>query len=275
MPRDSDIQNIFEIADDSLQGILGYYLYILAMQKSSNSRLIMNNLPDSVDESKEPAIPLTFSWIRFYKKEDLVNALKEPVFECFQSRITLLVMVSIFEVALGNFIKILNEKGHTQSLTIRASAKSRLKWAHTSSIKCDVGDKKAIERLSSTFSIIDNARRLRNLIIHNQGIFEERYRTDGIVFEKSKMEFHRGYELYEKNLELKFPILLDSKDVFRFSQAHIEVLHILHNYLQKRYFGFPRAYSYVRENKPIEWEKALWGEAKVLTSTAKLQYIKK
>ena len=80
-------------------------------------------------------------------------------------------MVSVFEVALENLIKSINEKGHIQHLPSRLSARRRLLWAYNSSLKCDIGDKEAIKRLSMTCSIIDNARRLRNLIVHNQGIF--------------------------------------------------------------------------------------------------------
>ncbi len=272
MTRDPDIQKIFEIADDSLQGVLGYNLYIMALQKTANPSLIMKYLPNSVDDTKQPAIPLTFSWIRYYRKEELLEAFKEPVFEFFQSRITLLAMVSVFEVALGNFIATLNEKGHTQLMSPSDPAYKKLKWAYASSINCDIGDKKAIVRLSLTYSIIDNARRLRNLIVHNQGIFDESYKTQAIEFEDSKIEFHNLYEVYENNRNDKIPVILNGGDVIRFSQAHIEVLHILHNYLQKEYFGFPRPYNYSRENKPIKWDKVLWGEAKVASTRAQIYY---
>ena len=34
MHRDPVIQRVFEIADDSLHGIIGYYIYIAAMQRA-------------------------------------------------------------------------------------------------------------------------------------------------------------------------------------------------------------------------------------------------
>jgi len=263
MSRDPGIQKIFEIADDSLQGVLGYHLYVLAMQKSSNSHILFQHLPDNPNDPNNPVIPHTFSWARYYKKEDLIDAMKEPFFELFQSRISLIAMVSVFEVALDNFIKCLNEKGHKQPVSEESTYKKWLKWAYKSSLKCDIGDKKAIERLSTTYPIIDNARRLRNSIVHNQGVFTKFYKTDAIKFDKSNVELHELYKIYEKNPQEIIPIVITTEEIIKFSEAHIEVLHILHNYLQKEYFGFPRPYVYKIQNKPIEWNKALWGQATI------------
>ena len=261
MSRDPDIKRIFEIADDSLQGVLGYHLYVLAMQKSFNSKILINHLPDNPKEPNNPAIPHTFTWVRYYRKEGLIDAMKEPFFEHFQSRISLIAMVSVFDVALDNFIKCLNEKGYRQSVDENSKYYKQLEWAYESSLKCDIGDEKAIKRLSTTYPIIDNARRLRNSIVHNQGIFTKFYKTDAIKFDKSKVELHELYKIYEKNPQEKIPIIITTEEIIKFSKAHIEVLHILHNYLQKRYFGFQRPYVYKIQNKPIEWNKALWGQA--------------
>ena len=63
MNRNSDIQRVFEIADDSLQGVLGYHLYVIAMQKTVDPEKLLVHLPDKV-------IPHTFSWVRYYDKND-------------------------------------------------------------------------------------------------------------------------------------------------------------------------------------------------------------
>lgn len=34
MVRDKEIQKIFEIADDSLQGVLGYHYYVMALNET-------------------------------------------------------------------------------------------------------------------------------------------------------------------------------------------------------------------------------------------------
>ena len=103
MNRDTEIQRIFEIADDSLQGVLGYHLYVTAMQTEASVEKIWKHLPDE-------SIPHTFSWIRFYRKQDLTNAFRPPVFQFFQSRVSLLAMTTVFEVALENFIRCLKCK---------------------------------------------------------------------------------------------------------------------------------------------------------------------
>jgi hypothetical protein len=257
MNRDSDILRTFEIADDSLQGVLGYHLYATSMQQVANESAILTRLPDE-------KIPHTFSWFRYYDKQDLVNAFRVPVFELYQSRISLIAMTNVFEVALDSFILSLGEKGYPPKFKKKyPSYKDHIEWAYLESLKCDIGDKEAINRLPTTFGIVDNARRLRNLIVHNQGLFDTPYESQAIVSNNIQTEFVPDYWKFKKNQKLQVPIVMVTNDIVRFSMAHIEVLHVLHNGLQKRYFGFPEPYDYGRARKGIEWNKILWGSAKV------------
>ena len=266
MNRDTDIQRVFEIADDSLQGVLGYHLYITAMQKDVNVKKIWNHLPDE-------SIPHTFSWVRFYRKQDLTDAFRPPVFQLFQSRISLIAMTNMFEVALENFIRYLDQKGHPQFLKgkkllrkekEKLSYKTSIKWAYKESRKCEIGDKEAIKRLPITFGMIDNARRLRNLVVHNHGLFDTFYEEDAIDYDGIVKELHPHYQQsFKKNPHKPTPVIITTEYFIRFSKAHIEVLHVLHNSIQKEYFGFSKAYSYLQEKKPIEWNRALWGNAEV------------
>ncbi|MFQ6088245.1 MAG: hypothetical protein ACE5K0_05015 [Candidatus Methanofastidiosia archaeon] len=98
MERNKEIQDIFEIGDDSLQGVLGYHLYVTAMYKATNKNLLRDQLPDGL-------IPHTHSWNRFYTKEDLMEKM-ESIFELYQSRINLIAMVNVFEVVLKRLIDI-------------------------------------------------------------------------------------------------------------------------------------------------------------------------
>lgn len=257
MDRNLDIQKVFEVADDSLQGVLGYHLYIIAMQKSVDVKKIWEYLPDT-------AIPHTFSWNRYYQKQDLTDTLT-PIFEYYQSRISLIAMVNVFEVALGNFIYHLDQNGHPQTLNGKKlkgkdeKYKPCIKWAYLEVRKCDIGDEKAIKRLPKTFGKIDNARRFRNLIVHNHGLFTKRYEEDAINVMDIEIELHPDYAKFKKNPQIPIPIKLTTKDIIDFSSSHIEVLHILHNSTQKNFFGFSEAYDYRKEQKRIEWDKALWG----------------
>ena len=257
MTRNKDIQEVFEIGDDSLQGVLGYHFYVTAMQKSASLEKMHEYLPNEV-------IPHTFSWNRYYRKEDLTNTL-EPIFELYQSRISLIAIVNVFEVALDNFIYFLNKKGHPQTvngnkLRDGENYKTCIKWAYQKTLDCDIGDEEAIKRLPITFGKIDNARRLRNLIVHNHGIFTERYERDVINLKNIQIELHQDYSKFQKNPQRSVPIEITTNEIIDFSKSHIEILHILHNTLQKKYFNVLEAYDYRKENKLIEWNKVLWGK---------------
>ena len=263
MKRDLDIQKVFETADDSLQGVLGYHLYVIALQKSADIEGILEYLPDQ-------RIPITFSWDRFYSKQDLTNAFKSPFFELYQSRISLVAVTNVFEVALKNFIFNLDQKGYNQSLNGKEltertlSYKKCIKWAYDKSTKCDIGDKEAIKRLPKTFGMIDDARRLRNLIVHNHGLFNQIYEKDAISTDGIEKYLHSHYQqFFQKNPQRLVPVIITTNDIVGFCRAHIEVIHVLHNSVQKGYFEFPKAYSYRRQRKGIEWKKVLWGGAKV------------
>jgi len=264
MNRDPDIQRVFETADDSLQGVLGYHLYVIAMQKGVDVENLLEHLPDR-------SIPHTFSWVRYYDKQDLVNTFNPLIFELFQSRISLIAMTNVYEVALENLISCLNKKGHPQYLNEKRLRDSKrlyykdcIKWAYDEAKKCDIGDTDAIKRLPTTFGLIDNARRLRNLIVHNHGLYNIHYEKDVIDYREITKNLHPHYvQLFKKNPQRLTPVMITTKDIILLSQAHIEAVHLLHNSLQKNYFGFPNAYDYREENKAIEWEKVLLGNAKV------------
>ena len=227
------------------------------MQSASNIEKITEYLPNV-------SFPMTFDWVRFYEKQDLVQAFKPPVLEFYQSRISLTSVVTAFEVALDGFINCLVKKGYNQEIKNQNQIKHCIKWAYEQLSPCYIGYKDAIERLPVTFGIIDNARRLRNLIIHNQGLFDQGYEKDAIRFRDIRIDMHPHYSFYEANPQKPIPVILNTADFLRFSKAHLEALHLLHNEIQKKYFDYNLGYDYRVENKAIEWNKALWGSANVV-----------
>lgn len=254
--RDKDIQRVFEIADDSLQGILGHYLYVLALQSTSNVDKVLESLP-------QDKFQMTFSWDRYYDKRDLVQAFtNKPIFEIYQARASLTSIVTVFNVALNGFIEHLRTKGHKQKIG-DTNFENCIKWAYEQLSPCDIGDTEAIKRLPVTFGILDNARRLRNLIIHNQGLFDDSYEKQVIHFKDIAVEIHPNYSFYKANPQKSTPVIIDTGYFLRFSKAHLEVLHLLHNSIQKKYFGCQKAYDYLTEGKIIKWDTALWGSANV------------
>jgi hypothetical protein len=254
MKRDPDIQKVFEVADDSLQGVLGYHLYTIAAQKSADAKKIGTYLPDD-------RIPITFDWDRFYNKQELVDLFTSPFFELVQARISLIATTNVFDAALNRFVEHLSEKGFRQKP--RQSYKQRIEWAYQESLKSDIGNKNTLDRLPGTFGIVDNARRLRNLIVHNHGLFDEKYKTDAIDSHGIQIDLHPGYDESKKPSKKAIPVLITTDYLIRFIRAHIEVLHVLHNGIQKRFFGVAEGYSYELERKPIEWRSILLGNSKV------------
>jgi hypothetical protein len=57
--------------------------------------------------------------------------------------------------------------------------------------------------------------------------------------------------------------MIETEYFLMFSKAHLEVLHLLHNSIQKKYFGCERGYDYRIEKKGIRWDKALWASANI------------
>lgn len=260
MARDSDILTVFEVADDSLQGVLGYHLYVSALQETKDISEVLSRLPDNT-------IPHTFSWVRRYQKESLINAFGQSQFEYYQCRITLMAMTNVYEVVLASLIDCLNKKGLTQyvdgkRVSRRSSYRVRIKWAFQEASKCDFGDNEALARLPITFGIIDNARRLRNIIVHSHGLFNSKYESDAIG-SGINVEMELAYESYKQKPDTLVPVDVKNEDIIRFSCAHIETLHVLHNHIQKDYFGFAEPYDYHRANKAIEWERVLWGGSNI------------
>ena len=69
-----------------------------------------------------------------------------------------------------------------------------------------------------TLGIIDNARRLRNRIVHDNGLFKESYEKDTIKDPEGRELFevqtHPGYYIFEKNTKTNIPIILTPEYVF-------------------------------------------------------------
>lgn len=258
--RDSDVQSLFEVADDSLQDILAFHFYNMSMKNNVSEKQLWNCLPEKM--------PITFHWVRFYSKEQLTSEMGR-LFEPIHSRVTFVFITSIFEAFLADLVNILNDKGKPQRLNSggqelkgdRIPAKTLIRWAYQEALKyTNKNAEDMIRGLPFTFGIIDDARRLRNLIVHRKGLFNENYETDAINENNIVVCSHPDYNLYKRDKSLKIPVRLNKDAIITCNQAHIEALHLLHNSIQQRSFNFPGdGYSYREEKKPIEWGRSLRG----------------
>ena len=252
MPRDARTTEIFEIADDSLQGLVGYYLYVLQAVKCAPFNCIVDNLPPK-------QIPITHSWDRLYRPQELA-ATMGVLFETYHRRICLVSMVNIFEVATRSFVERLTEAKEPQRIQgdIR-SYKTRLKWVFPKVSGSSYGDAAMQARIPRLCLEVDHARRLRNISVHNNGLFNDKYSTDAIPVGNHAALMHWGFQNFAADRSKPVPMALSADDYSGFTRSHIELLHFLHHEIQSQAFGDTTPYDYRHERKRIEWHRLLSG----------------
>lgn len=204
-------------------------------------------------------IPLTHEWDRHYNPEELVRTMRE-LFVAYHTRICLVAMVNIFEVATASFLERLSEAGHPQ--TVRDNGKwykSRLEWVFKKVEKSKYGSTAMQGRITQLCLNVDHARRLRNISVHNNGLFDERYETDAILVCDHPGLTHDDFQNFKADKSKPATMLLRPDDYVQLSKSHIELLHFLHHELQSQDFGDTTPYDYRREGKRIEWHRLLLG----------------
>jgi len=143
---------------------------------------------------------------------------------------------------------------------------------------------KIIERVPELCLDVDHARRLRNVFMHNRGLFDKRYGTDAMEVPgrqpKMRQEFlreflpackqkiptyfsHKEFTEYMKKFlkgpEQDVPVLLTSEEYIEYSLSHIGLLHVLHDLIQRKYFGLTDSgYYYPLERPRLEPKRAEW-----------------
>ena len=250
MSRNAEIQKIFEIADDSLQGLFGYHLYTIAAVGSAPEDGIRSSLP-------EKSIPLTHGWDRNYSREEFITAMKQ-LFIPYHTRVAIVAMANIFEVATGDFLECLIRLNKSQAVQGNPKHyKSRLSWVF-SKVQSYNQDKGMRERIPQVCLNVDHARRIRNISVHNNGLFDEEYETDAILV-SGKAELHENYQKFKKDIKKPVPLILNPYQYLTLSKSHIELLHIFHHEIQRQDFNERGSYHYGTEDKNIEWHRVLFG----------------
>lgn len=246
MPRDKVIRKSFEIADDGMQGVIAYCLYGLACKQSASEDKILVNLP-------EKAIQITHDWVRFYTPTNLIQAMND-YFEPYHARVSLISIISIFEGALANFIdRLVVTKKMVKPR--KSNYKARLEWAFDMSLQSKYAN---VSRIPYLCLDIDHARRIRNLWMHNNGLFDKGY-EDCISVSGHTPIIDPSYLEYKNGRKKKVPVILKTDGFLKMGLSHIELLHQLHHSIQKTHFGQIRSYSYVAARKRIEWHRLLIG----------------
>jgi hypothetical protein len=244
--RDLPITETFTTADDAMQGLWGSHTYVSAALAVADRARLVATLPNR-------RFALTHEWERFYNRHDLAAEMERIGPQFLQSRASLLVLVMIFEHAAWRFNERLFKLGHAPR---RSKYKNLLEWVFSLMRGSDAGSTTMIKRLPDTCGDVDNARRLRNTIVHNNGMYSERYGSDSISDGWVKVASERDWRVAE-------PVLISTERFEHFSKSHIELLHILHNSIQRKFFGHLDDFNYRRERKRIEWHRVLTGSRHV------------
>jgi hypothetical protein len=251
MTRDPKIKEIFEIADDSLHGLLGYSLYTYAAFQAS--QVITK---EEIKKRLPKALPMTHEWVRFYDPDELISVVS-TMNPDFLARSCLVTMVSTFEVALGQFVECLDNSGHQTGIAGRAGYKACQGWAFTKVANSDWGTPAMQARIPDLCVHAEHGRRVRNLYMHNRGMFDTTYGTDVVPIQGRANEFHPEYQRWMTNQSQMILYPLKYFDYLGFSKSHIELLHCLHYEIQKQEFGDTSGYDYKKEGKGIIWNRLL------------------
>jgi hypothetical protein len=248
--RDGRTEAIFTTADDQMQGLWGFHRYVKAALDITKPEDLLHQLPPKM-------FPLTHEWVRYYDPKEMADNVFQ-MGEFLLSRQSLLGLVSVCEAALLRLNEHLaNIKGYPKI----SANKKLLVWAFGRMRKSPVASPEATVRLPKTCGDLDNARRLRNCIVHRNGCYdEEMYLQDVIRDDWVIPQFERNSQSAAANRET---IFLTTGHFERLTRSHIEFLHILHNTIQCQEFGHSVPYNYADENKSIEWYRILSGRRDV------------
>jgi len=250
MRRDTEIEGVFTTADDAIQGLWALHMYLKAAADIADGREIARNLPQQFFQ-------LTHHWKRFYDTEELVAAIRETGIDFLLCRASLVSLVAISEAALDRMNAHLKALRHCRRVK---GNKSLLKWAFGQVKGSQSGSPQMLNRLPETCGDLDNARRLRNCIAHNNGKYNNQY-LEGAIDD--------GWVIIQKesaatcDMGKRSVIQLTTARYEKFSRSHIEFLHILHNTIQGKFFGHRNGYTYADEGKNIEWHRVLVGREDV------------
>jgi hypothetical protein len=173
--RDGFVLGIFLTVDDALQGISALHTYTTAIHEVATRSI-------SVETTATTYLQITHEWSRQCSLADFVQHMQNS-FEFMHCRSSLLSMVAAFEIALQRFkerLWDLNLLGSKGSAYVAAEYKHLLNWAFQQMKNPQCGSSEMRQRLPEVCGDVDNARRLRNLSLHNNNKYAPSYVDDAI-----------------------------------------------------------------------------------------------
>ena len=254
--RNKHILAVFLATDDSLQGVLGLHIYSAAIHG-----LAVNSINRAGDD-RTVQLRITHEWVRPMSLKLFLSEM-ENCFEFMHCRIILLSLVANFEIALRRFRRQLWDDGHVGTKGpdyTEPDYKALLRWAFQLVRNSTCGSPTMLTRLPKTCGDVDNARRLRNLSLHSNNKFNDSYVLDAISDAGVEVQFERNYASGVPNGE---PVFLTSQRIEELGCSHVELLHILHNTIQRKFYGCTQDYNYAAERKTPELYRMVSGRRDV------------
>lgn len=248
MARDQHTEAIFTTADDQMQGLWALHRYLKASTDITEPDVLLQLLPQDVFQ-------LTHEWSRFYDPKEMVEAVCQ-MREFLLCRQSLVALVTVCEAALLRLNEHLASLGKCVPVTKHGKL---LSWAFgvARQSSLSLASPETIARLPETCGDLDNARRLRNCIVHRNGCY------DNNMYLKQVIQDDWVIPQFEKDstraVATKDPIFFVTERFEYFTRSHIEFLHVLHNTIQSIDFGHGVPYNYAAEGKKIEWHRILSG----------------
>lgn len=130
MSRDQALKRVFEVADDGMQAVVGYFHFVAACKHVANSQIVMDYLPKGITTGQPPTIhylmQMFHEWSRYYDPKEFVDVMSE-VFLPYHTRTCTLAIVSIFDACLTSFIERL--VSIKKMPVIKGGYKQKLEWA--------------------------------------------------------------------------------------------------------------------------------------------------
>ena len=236
-----------------MQGVIGYYFYVVALKNSCAGKSILAKLPVGT-------IPITHEWSRYYDRHHLAKVM-DICFDPYHARVCLISVISTFEGALKNFIERLSESSKISGNKKRQLQhyKRKLMWAFDMVLAAPYGTSTMQARVPNLCLEADHGRRIRNLWMHNNGLFASFYETDAISVPGQPAILDPTYTNRRKRGKKGVPVIINPQGFLSMVCSHIELLHQIHHCIQTVHFGQKRSYSYKNLKKGIEWHRLLVG----------------
>ncbi len=201
---------------------------------------------------------MTNEWSRVYAPADLV-AVMRGTFPHYHVRSCLIAMAAIFEGVLTDFWEILESRNIPQAKGRNSDYRPRLDWAFDRLTKTTYGSQGMLARLDQNRRDVDHVRRFRNCYLHNNGLYNSKYETTSLPI-RGRSDLHEDYVKWKADQTKPCPVVPDDRDFDKYYKAHVELLHQLHDVVQREDCGYTgTGYSYQEQGKIIDWSRIMLG----------------